>query len=504
MTRTARLLATALALALALGACGVVGGGTDGYELTARFDRGIAVYPGSPVRVIGIDVGTVTDVRPEDGRVTITMDIDEGRRIPADASATIVPLSLLGERYVQIGPAYEDGPALEPGDEIADTRVPAEFDELLRGLEDLTGAIDPDSASELVTDLATLLDGQGEQINSLLEEGAGTAELVADKADEIGDIITSLGELSRTLKDRTGSVQELIRSYDLLTEVLIENRDDLDATITQLDRAVVALAGVLERHDQDLPADVEVLAQTGSTLGANVDRLQSTLADTVRLFAAAGRVYDPSRRVLPFTTASDPTTTVDLITSRLRDRLAGICRRLGLPVCSSPTADFFTDLLATLPDLLDPGAGAGAEGEEAPPPTTAPPTTTAPTPTVPTPEVPTLPPPPDVELLLGQVLDRIGGLLDDGQRQVLEGLDAGLLEAIPRLSDAQLAGLARLTPEQLRSLAGVDPTRLGATIDGFLRLDPAAQLDPLLPDAGGGTVDDLVDDVLGALGGGRR
>ncbi|WCO65012.1 MlaD family protein [Iamia majanohamensis] len=504
MRLVTRLLVVVLAVVVAGTGCGVVGGGADGYEVTARFDRGIAVYPGSPVRVIGIDVGTVTDVVPEGGRVTITMEIGEDHQIPADATATIVPLSLLGERYVQIGPAYEEGPTLGPGDEIGRTRVPAEFDELLRGLQDLTGAIDPDAASELVTDLATLLDGQGAQINDLLEDGAGTAELVADKADEIGDIITSLAELSRTLKDRTGSVQELLRSYNLLAEILTENRDDLDATITQLDRAVVALTGVLERHDEQLPADVEVLAGAGSTLGANVDRLQSTLADTVRLFTAAGRVYDPERRVLPFTTATDPTTTTDLITSRLRDRLAGICRRLGLPVCSSPTASFFDDLLEALPDLLDPDAR-GGQGAEAPAPETAPPpTTAAPTPSVPVPpvpDVPDLPPPPDVELLLGQVLERIGDLLDDAQRQVLEGLDAGLLEAIPRLTDAQLAGLTRLTPAQLAGLAAVDPTRLGPAVDALLREDPEAQMDPLLPGAGG-TVDDLLDDVLGALGSG--
>lgn len=499
-----RIVAVALVAACAVGTtgCAVFGDRTGGYELTASFDRAVGLYPGSKVRVIGIDIGRVTSVEPEGDGVVVTMDIEEGEQIPADATATIVPLSLLGERYVQLGPAYTGGPALEAGDEIADTRVPAEFDELLRGLQDVTGAIDPDSASELVTEMATLLDGQGEEISSLLEEGSGAVEIVADKATEIGDIVESLAGLSAALRDRTGSVEELLRNYNLLAEVLVANRNDLDATITQLDRAVVALTGLLERHGQDLPADVEVLAQTGSTLEINIDRLQSTLEDTVRLFETAQRAYDPERRMLRVNDQVNASLTADLIGSRLRDRLAGICRRLALDVCSDPASEFFEGLTQLLPDLLNRAQAPADPNEgETTTTTTAPPATAPADPATPTTPPVTLPPPPDLEQLLQQVLDRIGSLLDEAQRDVLAGLDAGLLEAIPRLADEQLAALTRLTPEQLARLADVEPTRLGAAIDALLAEDPVRQLDPLLEDAGG-TVDGLVDSVLGALGGG--
>jgi phospholipid/cholesterol/gamma-HCH transport system substrate-binding protein len=489
-----RLLAAALGVALVAGlaGCGLVRQADEGrYRLTARFDRGIGVYPGSPVRVIGINVGTVIRVEPRGDQVEVVMAVDDDQKIPADATATIVPLSLLGERYIQIGPAYQGGPALAPGDVITDTRVPAEFDELLRSIQDLAGAIDPDSASDLVTRMATLLDGQGADINELLEEGAGTMELVADKADEIGDIVTSLADLSATLRDRTGSVTTLLRNYNLLAEVLVENRDDLDATITQLDRSVVALTGLLERHGEDLPDDVAVLAQTGSTLEANIDRLQSTLSSTVRLFQAADRAYEPERNMLRLTNQVDMGLTGELIAARLRDRLAGICRRLGLEVCSDPAAAFFTDLVSLVPDLLS-----GRPPDQQPTPPTTP---SVPTPPVTAPPV-SLPPPPDVDALLQAALDQIGALLDESQRQVLELLDAGLLEALPRLTDEQLAAFARLTPDQIETLVGTDPTQLGRAIEALLAADPGAQLDPLLP---GGTVDDLVDDLLGALGGDR-
>jgi len=156
MSAARRAVAVVVVAAAVLGVtgCSVFGDRKGGYELTASFDRAVGLYEGSKVRVIGIDVGRVTGVEPEGDGVTVTLEIESGTKIPVDASATIVPLSLLGERYIQLGPVDTgDGPTLEPGDEIRDTRVPAEFDELLRGLQDVTGAIDPDSASDLITEI---------------------------------------------------------------------------------------------------------------------------------------------------------------------------------------------------------------------------------------------------------------------------------------------------------------------------------------------------------------
>jgi phospholipid/cholesterol/gamma-HCH transport system substrate-binding protein len=114
-----RLAVAALALAgvaLILPACSNGPGG--GKVITADFARGTGLYPGSPVRILGIDIGRITDVDNVAGRVRVRMQLDEGAKVPAAARATIVPLTLLGERYVQLGPAWRSGPQIADGAHI--------------------------------------------------------------------------------------------------------------------------------------------------------------------------------------------------------------------------------------------------------------------------------------------------------------------------------------------------------------------------------------------------
>jgi virulence factor Mce-like protein len=146
--------ALVVATALALSGCSF-GGGSDGYRLTADFKQGIGLYPGSPVRVLGIDVGKITDVSNRGRLVRVQMRIDSGTKLPADVKAAVVPVSLLGERYIQFAPVFTGGPRLAAGAliPISRTEVPVEIDELLRGLKDFFGGIEPENAQQFVTNL---------------------------------------------------------------------------------------------------------------------------------------------------------------------------------------------------------------------------------------------------------------------------------------------------------------------------------------------------------------
>ena len=86
------------------------------------------------------------------------------------------------------------------------------------------------------------------------------------------------------------------------------------------------------------------------------------IAETPRLFAAAQNAYDAERNLLPLNNQAEPGTTSDLYRSRLRDRLAGLCRRLivmfhctagGATLadsgCASSEAAFWNDLF-TVPE----------------------------------------------------------------------------------------------------------------------------------------------------------
>lgn len=472
-------------LAVLASSCALIGRGST-YEVGAVFERAVNLYPGSPVRALGIDVGSITDVENRDGVVHVTMALDEGTELPADARAVVVPVTVLGERYVQLSPVYEGGPKLEDGDVIPQSRtqVPFEIDELLRGLDGYLGQIDPERAGDLITNLADLLEGQGQELNDLIRNASGTVDLLADKGDELGAIVESLAQLTTTLGGRTAAVQELIRSYDTVTGVLVGNQDDLNAFITNLDRAAVELGGLLQRHRDPLRRDLGVLTTAGRTLERNIDRLELMLESTPRLFAAAARAYDPERNVLVLNNQAEPGLASDLYKARLRDRLAGLCRRiivaLGGPAaagaaglvaadCANASSPFWDALFADTPAPQPPAAEPPVDLPTGPPPV----------PDLPLPDVPTL----------VDGLDLLATLINPDQLGSLQGLTPALIAAIDGLTDQQLAALAFLTPGQIAALRDVPADQLGPTLDQIIagQLDPASLLDqPLLPPTGGG------------------
>jgi phospholipid/cholesterol/gamma-HCH transport system substrate-binding protein len=75
------------------------------YFLTATFGRVDGIAPDSPVRLGGIPIGKVTQLRlTGDYRVRMTMEIDKGFLLPTDSSASIQTDGLFGPKSVRIDP----------------------------------------------------------------------------------------------------------------------------------------------------------------------------------------------------------------------------------------------------------------------------------------------------------------------------------------------------------------------------------------------------------------
>ena len=104
-TRFGQRLARGLAMACVLGLVIATGlwwtlKDTNRKHVTAYFTQAIGLYAGNSVRILGVEVGEVTSVRPEGDRVRVEMTYDRRFTVPADAKALIVAPALVSDRYV--------------------------------------------------------------------------------------------------------------------------------------------------------------------------------------------------------------------------------------------------------------------------------------------------------------------------------------------------------------------------------------------------------------------
>lgn len=325
-------IALLLTLALSTTACGVLGG--DGsYEISAEFARTYNLFPGSPVRVLGVEVGKITDLHVEPGSdvVTAEMVIDGGTVLPADASALIIPEALLGERYIQIEPAYVEGPEMEAGTTIPVERtvVPYEFDEVLEGLNQFVGGLEPDEVGRMFDNLATVLDGQGAKVGDVIDQAHDAIQVLQDNDEELVSLAGRLGDLNETLGTRDQALGEIIEDWNTVTSTLASDRADIDGALRGLVRMTDELGRLLEDHRSSLETDIETLTRVGRTANRNIDNLSMLVLGAAELFRHAERVIDRERNWLPLQNHSGQLGPE--IARTVSNRLRGLCERAGLP-----------------------------------------------------------------------------------------------------------------------------------------------------------------------------
>ena len=241
-----------------------------GFEVVAVFDDAEGLTPGSPVRLSGVDVGTVRAVTLGDGgrRVLVRLTIDPDVEIPRGSRVSVGGFAALGDVYVTLAPPegasagrpLVDGDTLraEPSADLlslftdqaaplalrADTLLTTAVG-ALRGVEGLIG----DSGDDLDATLANLrfittattriLLDQRERLGSLsasLERAARSAERTATTAEALAlEFGEEFGGRAPAFRD---SVATAVAGLNARLR-------QLDASLAGLDRVTAGLDSTL-------------------------------------------------------------------------------------------------------------------------------------------------------------------------------------------------------------------------------------------------------------------
>jgi phospholipid/cholesterol/gamma-HCH transport system substrate-binding protein len=317
---TRRALAVAVVLAVLSTGCSVLGGGGGTYRVTAYFSRAVSVFPSSTVRVLGLPAGTVESVETEGDRVRIDLSINDDIRLPADVTAVIVPLSLIGERYVQLMPAWTEGdPRVEDGHviELEDTIVPVEPDEALAALKEFLDSLDPDGVGRLIDNAATALEGNGRHLGQALD---GLSELVttfAEKDDQLVSIVENFDRFTQTLVTRERQLGEVLDLFSSASQVLADEREGLENLLASLARLSENGLDLVAKHAATLRTDVDTVTRLVRSVHTNLDAVAALLDSGPLLVgtprtdeALSGRgllgAYNPEARALDLRQNFDP------------------------------------------------------------------------------------------------------------------------------------------------------------------------------------------------------
>lgn len=182
------------------------------YALRTRFDNVAGLKPGSPVRVAGMEVGSVTDVTLAGGQVDVTFEVNQDKMpwITARSVASLGSVSLLGESAVDITAAPEGEP-IEPGGYVPSGPAVGQLSDVAA------------SASVGLDELTQLLQG--------VRRGEGTmGRLMTDAAlyEELRAFAGAASGLTQSLRDGKGSIGQLLND-PTMTEALEASVQNVEA-----------------------------------------------------------------------------------------------------------------------------------------------------------------------------------------------------------------------------------------------------------------------------------
>ena len=103
------------------------------YDIKARFTNVGQLKLRAPVKVAGVRIGSVSEVKLETDKLDalVTMSIDKHfDKIPDDSAASIFTSGLLGDQYVALNPGGSPD-VLKNGDEVVLTQSSMQLEELI-------------------------------------------------------------------------------------------------------------------------------------------------------------------------------------------------------------------------------------------------------------------------------------------------------------------------------------------------------------------------------------
>ncbi|NKQ57738.1 MCE family protein [Amycolatopsis sp. K13G38] len=296
----------------------------SGITIVAQFADASPLLVGNDVKANGVTIGHVAAMNVVNGRlagVALTLD-RSALPVHVDARVTIKPVSLLGERYVDLERGSAAAPEIGDGGLLPANQTGTEPDlyQVLNTVDQPTGS----ALSALVTMLGEGMRGNGSDaaatigvLQSAMRDTDGLARLLDQQNDVLNSLVERLQPVASALADDNGrTLDGLINSARQLTSTaaadhqqLEQSLAELPATFNQARATLAQLTGTANATVPTLAAirpTTDQLTAISQELGTFADAADPALASARpvleharELLAQAGPVADELRMAAP-------------------------------------------------------------------------------------------------------------------------------------------------------------------------------------------------------------
>jgi phospholipid/cholesterol/gamma-HCH transport system substrate-binding protein len=234
-----------------------IGHGTGARKVTALFDSVAGLDNKSAVRVAGVRVGKVSNIRLRpDGKAEVTLDIDPDVVLHPGAVAHVANLGLLGEKYVELDPGPSNAPV-----------IPQEQSVVLHGTQ-------PASMDDITNQVAAIANDVKAITASLRAATSGPAG-----QQRLVDIVENVRTITEQVRDLIAANRMNVDATVANARVISESlRVEIPRLAASIDRMATQMNGTVGENREDVRHIVENLRTLSADLKTTSDNLNAVTA----------------------------------------------------------------------------------------------------------------------------------------------------------------------------------------------------------------------------------
>lgn len=266
----------------------------DSRSFRAVFTNVTGLETGNFVRIAGVEVGKVGDIRLNgDSTVTVEFSADDSVVLTEGSRAAIRYDNVIGGRYLALEEGVGSVQRLAPGATIPVSRtMPAlDLDALIGGFRPLFRALDPDQVNALSGQLLSALQGQGATVASFLSNTAALTNTLADRDELVGQVITNLNTVLGSLGDQKDAFGTAVDSLSEIVHTLKERKGELSAAVAYTNESAASIADMLAQARPPLKETVDQTDRAAGIVVADhgyLDNLLGSLPQSYRILGRQG------------------------------------------------------------------------------------------------------------------------------------------------------------------------------------------------------------------------
>ncbi len=226
----------------------------------ANFIDATRLKPGQKVRISGVPVGSVKDVKLNpNNTVDVAFSVDKRYTVYSSTRAVIRYENLVGDRFLEITSGPGELRKLRPGATIDQqhTQPALDLDALLGGLRPVLKGLDANKINTISSYVIELLQGQGGALSNLLADTNAFGSTLGARDQAIGAVIDNLNAVLTTVDAKGAQFSASVDELQKLVTGLAQGRDVIAGAIPPLATTTSDLTDFLKRSRRPLQGVLE-------------------------------------------------------------------------------------------------------------------------------------------------------------------------------------------------------------------------------------------------------